>query len=176
MRPTGAKSMNSEPSPAESGVGPVDEQSPPSGSGVGAKVGAGVAVTIWVTTRGVGGTGVGSGVLVGGSVGMGVLVGRSVAVGEGGGVAVAVGGAVGSGVLVGGIGVGVGTGVFVGGAAVGVGVGVTVGVGYPMKIISKSVFRAPLWKSSSETDLKPFRKNSIGWPIKLEEGGAMTRF
>ena len=44
----------------------------------------------------------------------------------------------------------------------GVDVGSTVGVGYPMNMISKSVFRAPLSNVSKETDLKPFRKNSIG--------------
>ena len=48
------------------------------------------------------------------------------------------------------------------GSASGVDVGSTVGVGYPMNMISKAVFRAPLSKVSRETDLKPFIKNSIG--------------
>ena len=165
--------MSREPIPADRGTGPAEEQKPPSGSGVGGKVGSGVAVTMTNTVGG--GSVAGTGVFVGGSVGFGVRVGRSVGngVGVGDGVAVAVGVGVRTGVLVGGTAVGVGTtGVLVGGTAVGVGatgvlvggtaVGSGVGVGYPMKMISKSVLRAPLWNSSRETDLNPFRKNSTG--------------
>ena len=121
---------------------------------------------------GVGAAGTTTGVLVGGNVGLGVRVGRRVAVGEGSEVAVAVAVAGGAGVFVGSTGVCVGTGVFVGS---GVLVGSVVGVGNPMKTISKLAFRAPLSKVSMETDLKPFKKNSIGCPIKRELDGDITR-
>ena len=158
-------SISREPIPADRGTGPAKEHKPPCGSGVG----DGVAVTTW--TIGDGDLSVDSGVFVGTSSGIGVLVGRKVAVGMGGGVVVTVGVAVGMGVFVGGTGVCVGTGVFVGGTGVGVGSGVfvggmtvgsDVGVGYPIKMISKSALRAPLSNVSRETDLNPFRKNSTG--------------
>ena len=89
------------PQPADRGTGPAEEQKPPSGSGVGGKVGSGVAVTMTNTVGG--GSVAGTGVFVGGSVGFGVRVGRSVGngVGVGDGVAVAVGVGVRTGVLVG---------------------------------------------------------------------------